>query len=58
MQLTFLLSWILKQFGLLRIPREVELAGLDYAAHAATVRDDDEIRTVLAQQSRAGAAAE
>ena len=45
------LSWILKQFGLLRIPREVELAGLDYAMELATQRDDDEIRDVLAQEA-------
>ena len=34
----FVLSWILKQAGLLRIPREVELAGLDYATHTTTTQ--------------------
>ena len=33
----YVLSWILKQAGLLRVPREVELAGLDYM----NSRDDE-----------------
>ena len=32
----YVLSWILKQAGLLRIPREVEIAGLDYVMLATT----------------------
>ena len=32
----YVLSWILKQAGLLRVPREVELAGLDYVNYATT----------------------
>ena len=43
----YVLSWVLKQVGLLRIPREVELAGLDYLIHATAVREDDELRAVL-----------
>jgi hypothetical protein len=48
----YIVSWILKQLGMLRIPREVELAGLDYAMHEATLRDDDEMREVLAREAR------
>jgi hypothetical protein len=39
--------------GLLRIPREVEIVGLDYAGMATTVREDDEIRAVLAREAAA-----
>lgn len=52
----YILSWILKKFGLLRIPREVELAGLDHAAMALVKREDDEIRAVLVQEGRAAPA--
>ena len=48
----YVLSWILKQVGLLRIPREVELAGLDHVMHATAVREDDEMRAVLEQEAR------
>jgi ammonia channel protein AmtB len=48
----FVLSWILKQAGLLRIPREVELAGLDYATHDQAVRDEDELRAALEAEAR------
>ena len=48
----YVLSWILKQVGLLRIPREVELAGLDHLIHQTTVREDDELRAVLAAEAR------
>jgi hypothetical protein len=54
----YALSWVLKRLNLLRIPREVELAGLDFETHAITVREDDEIRTVLAQTGRSPAIAE
>jgi ammonium transporter, Amt family len=54
----YILSWILKRFGVLRVPREVELAGLDYAMHATTVREDDEIRAVLLKEAHMPAAAE
>jgi ammonia channel protein AmtB len=49
----YIASWILKQFGLLRIPREVEIVGLDYAGMATTIREDDEIRAVLAKEAAA-----
>ena len=49
----YALSWVLKQADLLRVPREVELAGLDYHSVAVTLREDDEIRAVLAQEARA-----
>ena len=38
--------------GLLRIPREVELAGLDHAIHDTAEREDDEMRAVLEQEAR------
>jgi ammonia channel protein AmtB len=58
----YVLSWILKQAGLLRVSREVEIAGLDYVNFATTRREDDEIRAVLlveakgAPSARGGAA--
>ncbi|MGH6891888.1 MAG: ammonium transporter, partial [Dongiaceae bacterium] len=52
----YVLSWILKQLGWLRVPREVELAGLDYHAVSVTMQEDDEIRAVLAQEARAAPA--
>ena len=48
----YVLSWILKQAGLLRVPREVELAGLDHVLHATTQREEDEMRAILAQEAR------
>jgi hypothetical protein len=54
----YVLSWLLKRLNLLRIPYEVELAGLDYEAHAATVHEEDEIRSILAQTGRKPAPAE
>jgi ammonia channel protein AmtB len=47
----YALSWVLKQFGLLRVPPEVEIAGLDYVNFAATQQEDDEIRAVLVQEA-------
>jgi Amt family ammonium transporter len=54
----YVLSWILKSAGLLRVPREVELAGLDHETQLATMRESEEIRAVLLQEGRAPAAAE
>jgi ammonia channel protein AmtB len=54
----YVLSAILKSFGVLRVPREVELAGLDHEIMLATEREGEEIRAVLLQESRAPAAAE
>jgi ammonia channel protein AmtB len=48
----FVLSWILKQAGLLRIPREVEIAGLDHLIHATAQREDDELRAALELEAR------
>jgi ammonia channel protein AmtB len=48
----YVLSWVLKQAGVLRIPREVELAGLDHLTHATAVREEDEMREYLAQEAR------
>ena len=52
----YALSWVLKRFGMLRIPREVEIAGLDHSGFAAAQQEDDEIRGVLAQEGRAAPA--
>ncbi|MGH8865894.1 MAG: ammonium transporter, partial [Burkholderiales bacterium] len=49
----YALSWLLKQFGLLRIPHEVEMAGLDFTAETTVTRDDDEIRAAVLQEARA-----
>jgi ammonia channel protein AmtB len=54
----YILSWILNAVGLLRVPREVELAGLDYESELATMREGEEIRAALRQEGRAPAAAE
>jgi ammonia channel protein AmtB len=43
----FALSWVLKKAGLLRIPREVELAGLDYQMHTTAQAEDKEVRNAL-----------
>ncbi|HET7715556.1 MAG TPA: ammonium transporter [Bauldia sp.] len=48
----YVLSWILKQVGFLRISREAELAGLDYHLHQQTIREDDELRAALAAEAR------
>ncbi len=52
----YILSWILNKFGLLRVPREVELAGLDHTSMAANVQDDNDLRAALTQASRAAPA--
>jgi len=54
----YVLSWILKQAGVLRIPREVELAGLDHEVFATELKDDEEIRTAVLKEIRAGAPAQ
>jgi ammonia channel protein AmtB len=48
----YALSWVLKKANLLRIPRAVEIAGLDHRGFAAAMQEDDEIRGVLAQEGR------
>ena len=52
----FILSWILKKLGLLRIPREVELAGLDYQMHTAAQAEDAEVRGAIVAATRASPA--
>jgi ammonia channel protein AmtB len=54
----YILSWILNAVGMLRVPREVELAGLDYETELATMREGEEIRAALRQEGRAPAPAE
>jgi ammonia channel protein AmtB len=48
----YALSWLLKKLNLLRIPHEVELAGLDFSIHAGVTSDDDEIRAAVLQEAR------
>jgi ammonium transporter, Amt family len=54
----YILSWILKQAGLLRVPREVELAGLDYHSQSIVMQEDKEIIAASLEAGRAPAAAE
>jgi Amt family ammonium transporter len=54
----YVVSWILKSLGMLRVPREVEIAGLDHETQLATLREAEEIRSVLLQEGRAPAPAE
>jgi len=48
----YVASWILKTLNLLRVPREVEIAGLDYHGHVQTVKEDHEIRDATLQETR------
>jgi ammonia channel protein AmtB len=48
----YALSWVLKRFGLLRIPHEVELAGLDHVALQAMEAEEREFGRALAQEGR------
>ena len=43
----YVLSWILKQLNLLRVPREVELAGLDHQVFVTMVKEDQEIQAAV-----------
>jgi len=45
----YVVSWILKQLNLLRVPREVEIAGLDHHVFNTMVEEDREIQGVLEQ---------
>jgi hypothetical protein len=47
---------VLKQAGLLRVPREVEIAGLDHLIHATAQREDDDLRAALEMEARRPAA--
>jgi ammonia channel protein AmtB len=50
----FVIASILKKFGMLRVPPEIEIMGLDMGAHAASVDAEKEIieaeRQYLANQ--------
>jgi ammonia channel protein AmtB len=50
----FILASILKAANLLRVPREVELAGLDLGEMEAQIRDEEEVRAAVAQAVAAG----
>jgi ammonia channel protein AmtB len=54
----YVLSYILKMFGLLRVPREVELAGLDYHTQSVVLEEDKEIIAVTMDAGRSPAPAE
>jgi ammonia channel protein AmtB len=43
---------ILKAFGLLRIPREIELVGLDLSEYAARYLDDEEVKKAEMEEAR------
>jgi ammonia channel protein AmtB len=49
----YVVSAILKAFGLLRIPREIELVGLDLSEYAARYMDEDDIRKAELDEARA-----
>ncbi len=50
---TFILASILKAVGLLRIPREIELVGLDLSEYAARYMDESEIQNAEIEEARA-----
>ncbi len=54
----YILSWILKKANLLRVPREVELAGLDYDTQSIVMQEDKEIIEVSIAAARSPGAAE
>ena len=54
----YILSQILNALGLLRVPREVELAGLDYHSQAVVLAEDREIIAVTVEAGRRPAPAE
>ncbi len=49
----YVASRILKALGLLRIPREIELVGLDLSEYAARYMDEDDIRKAEIDEARA-----
>lgn len=49
----FIISKILQAFGLLRIPREIELVGLDLSEYAARYMDEDDIKKAELDEARA-----
>jgi ammonia channel protein AmtB len=53
----YILSWILKKANLLRVPREVELAGLDYHGLSTVQEEEAEIIAITVVAGRMPAAA-
>lgn len=49
----YILAAILKAFGLLRIPREIELVGLDLSEYAARYMEEDDIQKAEVAEARA-----
>jgi ammonia channel protein AmtB len=54
----FVLSYILKAVGLLRVPREVELAGLDYHTQSVVMQEDRDIISATLEAGRSPAPAQ
>ena len=54
----YVLSYILKAAGFLRVPREVELAGLDYQTQSIVMQEDKEIISATLDAGRAPAPAQ
>jgi ammonia channel protein AmtB len=54
----YILSYILKATGLLRVPREVELAGLDYHTQSVVMQEDREIISATLEAGRSPAPAQ
>jgi Amt family ammonium transporter len=54
----YILASILRIFGLLRVPREVELAGLDYHSQAIVLQEERELIAVTVEAGRRPAPAE
>jgi ammonia channel protein AmtB len=54
----YILSYILKVAGLLRVPREVELAGLDYHTQSVVMQEDRDIIAATLEAGRAPAPAQ
>ena len=49
----YVLAKILNAFGLLRIPREIELVGLDMSEYAARYLDEDDVKKAELDEARA-----
>jgi hypothetical protein len=49
----YILAGILKAAGILRIPREIELVGLDLSEYAARYSSEDEIQKAELEEARA-----
>jgi ammonia channel protein AmtB len=49
----YVLARILQAFNMLRIPREIELVGLDLSEYAARYLDDDDVKKAELEEARA-----